>query len=76
MKIVGDRNATNQNRESTEGCSTCIVQKNNGKEKDWSQQVEHMHVPNRTGPDVRRSIRPGRHATPVANVLWKPLIIQ
>ena len=23
--------------------------------KDWSQQVEHIQVPNGTGPDVRRS---------------------
>ena len=36
-----------QNRESTEGCSKSIVQKNNDKfgKKDWFQQVEHMQVP-------------------------------
>ena len=28
------------------------------REKDWSQQVEHMQVPNGTGPGVRRSKRP------------------
>ena len=27
------------------------------REKDWSQQVEHMHVPHGTGPGVRRSKR-------------------
>ena len=26
-----------------------------GREKDWSQQVEHMQVQNGTGPGVRRS---------------------
>ena len=28
------------------------------REKDWFQQVEHMQVPNGTGPGVRRSKRP------------------
>ena len=47
------------NRESTEGCSKLIVRKNlQVREKDWSQQVEHMQVPNGTGPGVRRSKRP------------------
>ena len=34
-----------------------IVRKNNDKfgKKDWSQQVEHMQVPNDMGPGVRRS---------------------
>ena len=27
------------------------------KEKDWSQEVEHMQVPNGTGPCVRRRKR-------------------
>ena len=27
-------------------------------EKDWSQQVEHMQVSNRTGPGVLRSKHP------------------
>ena len=27
-------------------------------ENYWSQRVEHMQVPNGTGPDVRRSERP------------------
>ena len=27
-------------------------------EKDWSQQVEHMQVPNGTGPGARKSKRP------------------
>ena len=38
-----------QNRESTEGCSKCIVRKNNDKlndkEMDWSQQEDLMQVP-------------------------------
>ena len=51
------KNKTKQNRESTEGCSNSIVRKNNDKfgKKDWSQQVEHMQVPNDMGPGVRRS---------------------
>ena len=28
------------------------------KNEDWSQQVEHIQVPNGTGPGVRRSKRP------------------
>ena len=28
------------------------------REKDWYQQVEHMQVPNGTGPGVRGSKRP------------------
>ena len=39
-------------------------------EKDLNQQVEHMHVPNRT----RRGVWMSRHAKSVAIVLWKPLI--
>ena len=27
-------------------------------ERDWSQQVEYMQVPNGTGPGIRRSTRP------------------
>ena len=42
--------------------------------KEWSQQVEHMQVPNGTGQGVRVVSVPCQHATPVANVLWKPLI--
>ena len=44
------------------------------REKDWSQNVEHMQVPNGTGPGVRRSKHPLSAVTPVVNVLWKPLI--
>ena len=49
-----------QKRESTEGCSKCIVRKNNGKfwKKNWFQQIEHMQVPYWTGPGVRRSKGP------------------
>ena len=51
-----------QNRENIEGCSKCIVRKQippvQVRQKDWSQQVVHMQVPNGTGPGVRRSKRP------------------
>ena len=45
-------------------------------EKDWSQQEEHMQVPK--GPDHGSGgvSVPCRHASFVANVLWKPLIIR
>ena len=45
-------------------------------EKDWSQQVEHMQVPKRRDQVSGGVSVPCRHATPVANVLWKPLKIQ
>ena len=44
------------------------------REKDWSQQVEHMQVQNWTGPGIKSIKRPYQHATPVANVIWKPLM--
>ena len=48
-----------QNRKSTEGCSNSIVRKNNKFGKCyWFLQVEHMQVPNGTGPGARRSKRP------------------
>ena len=42
-------------------------------EKDWSQQVEHMQV--RRGRDqVSGGVSvPCQHATPVADVPWKPI---
>ena len=50
---------SNQNRESNEGCSKLIVRKKlQVREKNWSQQVEHLQVPFGTGPGVRRSKRP------------------
>ena len=66
-----------QNRESTEGYLISIVRNNTtSSEKDWSQQVEHMLV--QKGRDqVSGGVSvPYRHATPVANVLWKPLKIR
>ena len=71
-------NCLKQDRESTEGYSKSIVQKNNDKvrKRDWSQQEEHIQVPK--GPDqVSGGVSvPCRHATPVVNVLWKPLKIR
>ena len=46
------------------------------RKKDWSQQVKHMQI--QKGRDQVSggvSIR-CRHATPVANFLWKPLKIR
>ena len=66
-----------QNRESTEGYSKSIVGKiTTSSEKDWSQQVEHMQVPKGRDQVSGGVSVPCRHATPVANVLWKPLKIR
>ena len=55
-----------QNRESTEGCWKGLVQANQQDlEKDWFQQVEHMQVPNGTGPDVQKSEGPCWYAIPI-----------
>ena len=45
-------------------------------EKDWSQKVEHMQVPKGRDQVSEGVSVPCRHATPVANVLWKPLKIR
>ena len=67
-----------QNRESTEGYSKSIVRKNNDKsgKKDWPQQVEHMQVPKGRDQLSLGVSAPCLHATPVANVPWKPLKIR
>ena len=71
-------NIKEQNRESTEGYSKSIVRKNNDKFgiKDWSQQVEHMQVAKGRDQVSGDVSVPCRYATPVANVLWKPLKIR
>ena len=65
-----------QNRESTEGYSKSIVHKNEARKKDWSQQEEHMQVPKGRDQVSGGVSVPCRHATPVANILWKPLKIR
>ena len=42
-------------------------------EKDWSQQVEHMQVPKGRDQVSGGVSVPCRHATPVADVQWKPI---
>ena len=44
--------------------------------KDWSQQVENMQVPKGRDQVTGGVSVPCRHATSVANVLWKPLKIR
>ena len=44
------------------------------REKDLPQQVDHMQVPNGTGPGVWKSKRHLSACYTVENVLWKPLI--
>ena len=52
-------------------------EKNNDKfGKGWSQQVEHMQVPKGLDQLSGGVSIHCRHATPVANVLWKPLKIR
>ena len=46
------------------------------RKKHWSQQVEHMQVPKGRDQVSGGVSVPCRHATPVANVLWKPLKIR
>ena len=46
-------------------------EKNTSSGKDWSQQVEHIHVPNGTGPGDRRNKHPLLASTR-CNVLRKP----
>ena len=45
-------------------------------ENDWSQQVEHMQVPKGRDQVSGGVSVPCRHATPIANALWKPLKIR
>ena len=74
---VGVSPTNKQNRESTEGYSKSIVRKNNEKfGKDWSQQIEHMQVSNGRDQVSGGGRVPCRHATPVANILWKPVKIR
>ena len=40
---------------------------------DWSQHVEHMQVPKGRDQVSGGVSVPCQHATPVADVLWKPL---
>ena len=66
-----------QNRESTDGYSKTMSGKiTTSSEKDWSKQVEHMQVPKGRDQVSGGVSVPCRHATPVANVLWKLLKIR
>ena len=59
-KNVKTKQTMKQNRESTEGLFEVNSPENitPSSVEDLSQQVEHIQIPNGTGPDVRRSKRP------------------
>ena len=68
-----------QNRESTEGYSKNIVRKNNdkfGKRIGLDKYNIYMQVPKGRDQVSGGISVPCRHATPVANVLWKSLKIR
>ena len=76
--LINDPKPNQQNRESTEGYSECIVWKNHDKFGNRTGRNNLNICKSQMGRDqVSGWVSvPRRHATFVANDLWKPLIIR